>query len=167
MTLLSIADNVAYETKGENPATIAGNTTPGATQLLRLINKVGTRLMRLYDWKILETESTFTASGNEIMVTAANMPSDFDRFIPETFWDRDSENLVTGPISPVEWGGLKARTYTDINNIKFIHRGGAISALPVVGVGVNLAFEYIKNEWCTDTTGVTGKTAMGVDRMSR
>jgi len=26
-----------------------------------------------------------------------------------------------------------------------------------------MAFEYIKNTWCTDTTGVTFKTAMSVD----
>jgi hypothetical protein len=162
MTLLSIAHGVADETKGARPATIAGNADPAAQQYLRLINKVGTRLMQIYAWNILRAENAFTAPGTETLITASNMPSDFDRFVPETFWDRDSNNLLSGPISAVEWNGLKVQTFSSQNK-KFIYRGGAVLTQPIFASGVNLAFEYISNLWATDTTGVTGKTAMSVD----
>jgi len=162
MTLLSISNAVADEVKGPRPATIAGNTDPAAQQMLRLINKVGTRLMRLYDWNILRKESTITAPGTETLVSAANMPVDFDRFVPETFWDRDTNNLLSGPVTPVEWNGLKVQTFSSQNK-KFIFRAGAILTQPVFDSGVNLAYEYTSNYWCTDTTGATGKTAMTVD----
>ena len=85
MSLLTIANAVADETKGPRPETIATNTDPAAQNILRLINKVGKRLMLTYNWNILRKEKAFTASGNEIVVTAANMPSDFNRFVTETF----------------------------------------------------------------------------------
>lgn len=162
MSLLSMSNAVADETNGPRPATVAGNTAPEAQKILRIINKVGTRLMRIYAWNILSTENAFTAPGTETLITAANMPSDFNRFVPETFWDRDSNNLVSGPIGAVEWNGLKVQTYSSSNK-KFIYRGGAVLTQPTFASGVNLAFEYVSDLWCTDTTGVTGKAAMSVD----
>ena len=162
MTLLSIADAVADETHGPRPATIAGNASPEAQTMLRLINKVGTRLMKIYAWNILRAEHTFTAPGTETLITAANMPSDFNRFVSETFWDRDTNNLLSGPVSPVEWNGLKVQTFSSQNK-KFVYRGGAVLTQPIFASGVNLAFEYTSDLWCTETTGVTGKTAMTVD----
>ena len=162
MTLLSIANAVADESKGARPATIAGNTNPDAQQMLRLINKVGTRLMQIFTWNILKEEHTFSASGVETVLAAASMPTDFDRFVAECFWNRSSNNLVSGPVSSTEWNGLKVQTFTSENE-KFIFRGGAILTQPVIDSGADMAFEYIKNTWCTDTTGATPKTAMSVD----
>lgn len=162
MTLLSIANAVADETKGPRPATIAGNTDPDAQNMLRLINKVGTRLMRIFAWDILRKEHAFTASGVETVLASASMPSDFDRFITETFWDRDSNNLLSGPISAVEWNGLKVQTFSS-NNKKFIYRGGDILTQPVFASGVNLAFEYVSNKWADTTAGGSTKTSMTID----
>lgn len=162
MTLLSIANGIADETKGPRPATIAGNTDPAAQNILRIINKVALRLSRIYAWNILRKEHTFTASGNEIVITAANMPTDFDRFIPETFWDRDSNNLLSGPVSAVEWNGLKVQTFSSQNK-KFIYRGGDILTQPQFDSGVNLAFEYASKNWCDIAAGGSTKSAMTID----
>lgn len=161
-TLLEIANGVADETKGPRPATIAGNTDPAAQQMLRLINKVGTRVMQIYAWNIIRKEETVTAPGGETLISAANMPTDFDRFVPECFWDRSSNNLLSGPVSAVEWNGLKVQTFSSQNK-KFIYRGGAVLTQPEFDNGVSLAFEYISNEWATDTTGATGKSKMDTD----
>ena len=159
MTLLDISNGIADETKGARPATIGGNADPAAQQLLRIINKVGTRLMRIYPWQELRKEQTFVSIAGEEQTGA--LPSDFDRFVPETFWDRDSNNLLSGPISPVEWNGLKVQTFTSENK-KFIHRGGSIFALPVLGVGVNMAFEYVNKNWC-QSSGGTPQTKFAAD----
>ena len=119
MTLLSIANSVADETKGPRPETIASNTDPAAQNILRLINKVGKRLQKAYAWNIITKEGTVTAPGVETLIASAALPSDFDRIIPETFWDRGSNNLISGPISAVEWPGLRVQTYSSQNKDHF------------------------------------------------
>jgi len=164
-TLLQIADAVADATKGPRPVSIANNSEPDAQWILRAINKVGTRLMREFPWKKLRAEHTCTASGNEIVLAAASMPAGFDRFVAETFWDRDSNNLLSGPVGPVEWNGLKVQTYSSQNK-KFIHRGrgaGDILTQPVFAAGVNLSFEYVANTWVDTAAGGANKSAFSID----
>jgi len=146
MTLLSIVNGIADYTSGPRPASIAGNTNPDAQNYLRVVNKVGKKLMKVYPWNILRKENTFTAGGTETLVAAASMPSDFDRFIAETFWDQGTARLVSGPISATEWRGLKASSYNG-DEIKFIYRGGDILATPTVGSGSSMVFEYISNQY--------------------
>lgn len=158
MTLLSIANAVADETKGPRPTTIAANTNPDAQNILRLINKVGHRLMLAYDWNILRKEQTFTAVAGEEQTGA--IPSDFNRFVPETFWDRSSNNLVSGPVSPVEWQGLKVQTFSSQNK-KFIYRGGSVFTQPELGSGTSCAFEYVSKNWAQNasSTAIASMTA--------
>lgn len=162
MTLLTIANSVADETKGPRPATIAANTNPDAQNILRLINKVGIGLMSSYDWEILSGENTFTAPGTEVLLAAASMPSGFDRFITETFWDRDSNNLLSGPVGAVEWAGLKVQTFSSQNK-KFRHRGGDILTQPVVKSGVNMAFEWVTENWADIAATGSPKATMTID----
>ena len=162
MTLLSIADAVADETKGPRPATIAGNTDPAAQNVLRLINKVGYRLMLMFAWDRLKTEATVTAPGTETLIASASMPADFNRFVPETMWDRDTNNLISGPIGSVEWNGLKVQTFSSQNK-KFIYRGGDVLTSPAIASGVTVAYEYVKDTWCDIAAGGGAKTAMSID----
>jgi hypothetical protein len=159
MSLLSIVQNAAYETKGPLVASVAGNTDPSAQNYLRLLNSVGTRLMRGVAWQVLRKEQTFTAvSGSE---QTSILPSDFDRFIPETFWDRTAQELLTGPITPVEWQGLQAVGY-DADR-KFAYRGDSVFVIPSYSSGGStLAFEYVSNQWC-QSAAAAGKTAFSVD----
>ena len=162
MTLLTISDAVADETKGPRPVTIAGNADPAAQNILRIINKCGVKLALAYDWNILGVEKLVTAPGVEALSAANAMPADFGRFVPETMWDRDSSNLISGPISPVEWNGLKVQTFSSQNR-KFIFRGGAILTSPVINSGVTVAYEYIKKNWCDVAAGGTEKAAFSID----
>jgi len=162
MTLLSIADAVADETKGPKPVTIASNADPAAENILRLINKVGKALVKSHSWNILTKEQTVTASGSETLIAAASMPTGFDRIIPETFWDRGSNNLISGPIGAVEWQGLKVQTYSSQNK-KFRYRGGDIITSPTIDSGTVCAFEYIDNRWADIAAGGSTKTAFTLD----
>jgi|TARA_R110000796_G_scaffold4016_1_gene15305 hypothetical protein len=161
MTLLTIANAVADETKGPRPETIASNTDPAAQNILRLINKVGSRLQKSFAWNILTKESTVTAGGSETLIAAASLPGDFDRIIPETFWDRGTNNLISGPVSAVEWQGLKVQTY-DSQNKKYRYRGGDIITSPAVASGSTCAFEYVSTQWVRKADG-TAKSSMTID----
>ena len=161
MTLLTIANAVADETKGPRPETIASNTDPAAQNILRLINKVGSRLQKSFAWNILTKESTVTAGGSETLIAAASLPGDFDRIIPETFWDRGTNNLISGPVSAVEWQGLKVQTY-DSQNKKYRYRGGDIITSPAVASGSTCAFEYVSTQWVRKADG-NAKSSMTID----
>ena len=161
MTLLTIANAVADETKGPRPETIATNTDPAAQNILRLINKVGNRLQKSFAWNILTKEATVTAGGSETLIAAASLPSDFDRIIPETFWDRGTNNLISGPVSAVEWQGLKVQSYSSQNK-KYRYRGGDIITSPAVASGSTCAFEYVSTQWARKADG-TAKSSMTID----
>lgn len=151
MTLLSIAQDAADEVGIYRPEAVASSTDPDAQKIFRLANKVGYGLMRVNAWQVITKERTFTAiSGAE---QTGILPDDFDRFIPESFWDRSSSRLVSGPITEVEWQGLKAATYSDSTLRKFIYRGGSISVAPDFAGGESLAFSYVSNEWAASSGG--------------
>lgn len=158
MTLLSICQGAADEMKITRPVSIFGSVQPNDQSLLRAAQKVGYRLMTMFPWQILRTEKTFTSVATEVQT--AILPSDFDRFVPETFWNRTDSVMIPGPISATEWQGLKANSYA--GDPKFILRGGAIAIQPTMEAGKTLAFEYVSNLWCQDSTG-TGQSKWAAD----
>lgn len=145
MTLLTICQNAADEIGILRPTSVVGNGADEAAKLLRYAKKVGNQVMKGYEWQVLRKEQTFTAIAGETQTGI--LPSDFDRFVPETFWDRSGTRLLAGPVSAVEWQGLKAHSYAG-RIPKFIYRGDSISVLPALGAGVSLAFEYVSKNWC-------------------
>jgi hypothetical protein len=158
MSLLTICHDAADEIDILRPATIVNNVSPDARTLLRLANKVGRKIMKVFPWQILRKEHTFTAVAGETQTGI--IPADFDRFVAETFWNRSGTVLITGPISSVEWQGLKAMDQTP-EYPKFIYQGDVVKIIPGMGGGETLAFEYISENWCkaSDTTPKSSFTA--------
>lgn len=146
MSLLTITQAIADTTSGPRPASIIGNTNPEAQSYLRSVVKVGLRLMKLYPWNALRKEASVTGAGSETLIPSASMPSDFDRFIPETFWNRSSTVLLSGPVPAARWATLKAQSYLG-DEIYFTYRGGDVLAIPIVGSGASLTFEYVSNQY--------------------
>jgi hypothetical protein len=158
MTLLTIGQAVADEVSDIRPQTIAGNTDPDVQKLLRFINKVGNKLMKKSVWQDLRKEQTFTAIAGAEQTSI--LPSDFDRFITDTFWDRTNNALITGPVSAVEWQTRQA--VGSGAGKRFIYRGGSVFISPDMDGGEALAFEYVSNQWCASSGG-TGQTAFAAD----
>ena len=86
MTLLTIAQSILRETKNSSiPMSIIGNTQDVAYQILEVLNVTMVELARSYEWQELQKEKTF----NSINATEGyDLPSDFDRFVNETFWNK-------------------------------------------------------------------------------
>jgi len=154
MTLLSIVQAAVDEVGTQSlPTTVIGNTDADVRKYLRLAHKVGNRLRDIYAWQALCLERTFTAVAAEAQTGA--LPSDFNRFVKESFWDRTNVNLVTGPVSASEWQGLKATSYGDTSRRKMRHRGNAVYILPAMSGSESMAFEYVSNNWIdTDQDGL-------------
>lgn len=160
MSLLTIVEDVADQVGVARPSSVAGNTDPAAQRLLRMVNMVGRKLMKAYAWQALRKEQTFTTLGQEEQTSA--LPSDFDRFVPETFWDRTDKFLINGPAFAVEWQGLKAHAFADTTRRRFIYRGDSIFILPAPTAGNTYAFEYVSNEWA-QSSGGTGQEKFEAD----
>lgn len=152
MTLLSICTDTADEVGISRPATVIGSSSPDAQKLLRYANRVGNRLMKAVSWQALRKEQTFTSISGETQTGI--LPADFDRFIPETFWNRSTTVLVTGPIGPVEWQGIKATGFSDSCKPKFAYRSGSVLILPSLSAGQSLAFEYVSKNWAQSSGSV-------------
>lgn len=151
MTLLSIAQDAADEIGLERPSSIYGSTNPTAQKLYRYANSVGNLLMKGYAWQQLRAEQTFSALGQEEQTGI--LPSDFDRFVPETFWNRSTQILVSGPKSDVDWATLKAENQTLYDVAYFILRGGSVFIYSAPSANANLAFTYVKNTWARSSGG--------------
>jgi hypothetical protein len=152
MTLLTICQNAADRIGISRPPTVAGNTAPEVQKLLGYCNKVGMQLMKQVVWQALREEREFTSIASETQTGI--LPSDFDRFIPETFWNRSAYVLLNGPVTATEWQGLKAMNYSSVRYPKFAYRGGDVLVLPVLGAGATLAFEYVSTNWVLDNSSV-------------
>lgn len=151
MSLLTICRAAADEIGIDRPAIVAASAQPEAQKLYRYANKVGNALMKAYAWAPLRAEQTFTSISQEIQTNA--LPDDFDRFLPETFWNRSKRELLVGPVTEVEWQSRKAQAITQFDRPRFIHRGSDILVTPTLAFGDSMAFAYVKNTWAQSSAG--------------
>jgi len=159
---LKIIQDAADEIGIAQPATGIGNGGIETIKLIRYAEKVGNSLMKAFHWQILTKEKTFTSVATETQ-TSTILEADFDRFIPETFWDRTDSFLMTGPIAAKEWQNLKATDYDNTGARKFRLRGDSILIIPVPTAGLSYAYEYISNKWVDIAASGTPKVSFSLD----
>ncbi|MEO5329949.1 MAG: hypothetical protein H7829_17095 [Magnetococcus sp. THC-1_WYH] len=161
MNVLSIAQNVADEVGVPRPSILVSATDPIHQKIYRHINKVGTSLMRAHPWQELRKVQSITAVAQALQTSA--VPSNFDRFIPETFWDLTGKTLINGPISPTEWASLSANSYADTAVKKFTVRAGDIYIIPTPTAGDSYSFHYVSKNWVLDQDTTTEKSSVSTD----
>ena len=159
---LKIIQDAADEIGIAQPASGVGNSNVESLKLVRYADKVGNALMKSFHWQILTKEKTFTSVASETQ-TSTILEADFDRFIPETFWDRSGSFLMTGPLSSKEWQNLKATNYDNAGARKFRLRGDSILIIPVPTAGLSYAYEYISNKWVDVAATGSPKVAFTLD----
>ncbi len=143
MTLLETAQAILKETKAaEIPTTIIDNdANNSAVQVLEALTSSIISLSRSYDWQELQKEHTF----NTVASTQGyNLPSDFDRFIDETFWNTSRQRPVDGPETPEQWRILTNATITGgtIGDL-FRIRANQTLLFPIPTAIESFIYEYI------------------------
>ena len=151
MNLLTIAQSILKETKsGSVPTAIIGNTEDAAKQILEVLTVSITELSRTYDWQEIQKENSFNTSAS---TEGYDLPSDFDRFINNTFWN-DTNNLkVNGPLTPEEWRILKICSATSTEDL-FRIRAGQVLLFPIPSAPEAMIYEYISNLVTKSSAGV-------------
>jgi len=158
MTLLSIVQDACTVVGLDTPSAVVGGSDQNAARMFSLCNREGRELARRFDWQMLQVDHTFAAVATENQGT---LPTDFDHFIDDTFWNRSERRPVLGPVSPEEWQALEATSVPAVSDV-FRIITNTIRIKPTPRVGDTYAYTYITKNWC-QSSGGAGQTAFATD----
>lgn len=150
-TLLRICQDAAIRIGIAVPSSIVGSPDVLSTELLAFARQEGKELMRAVAWQELTAEKTFVTVAAEEQAGA--LPSDFDRFVPDSMFNRTRQRKIYGPLSTEHWQARKAYTIVSAIDYWFRLRGDKIIMTPVPAAGDTVAYEYISKQYCTDSSG--------------
>ena len=156
MTLLTTIQNAADRVGIVRPTSVVGSADQQVRQLLSLTQQKGKELARRHPWQALIMEKSITATATETQTGA--IPTDFDRFVDETFYNRTAKRKVAGPMNPQEWADYKGRTAAFVWDA-FRVRGNSILLAPTPAAGDNYVYEYVSTYWATTTGSTTPSLA--------
>lgn len=164
MSLLTICQNtVDVLGFGARPSSIVGNNDALARQMLAMVNTHCLKhITRRHTWQKLTSLHTITTVASD---DSYALPSGFDRYIGDTFWDTTNYRRVNGAIGPKEWRYLKHAVVASPETWrKFRLYGGEVLIYPTpTANGDSIVAEYIVNTPCTSSDGNTAKTAFAAD----
>lgn len=89
-----------------------------------------------------------------------SMPSDFDRMISDTNWDREDRWKNLGPKSSQEWQFLKSSAISTGPRYRFRIYGANLRVTPPPTAAITFAFEYVSNQWVI-ATGASAPSKTG------
>jgi hypothetical protein len=160
MTLLTLLQTTADELGLTRPTAVVSSTDVQVRQLLALLNRTGETLMTEFPWQRLIKEHTFaTVSGTATYA----LPSDFDRLINQSEYDRSNHWELAGPVSPQGWQYLKGGLVSTGPRSRFRIWGNLIYIDPTPTAANTCAFEYVSNKWVLASDGSTYKTSFTAD----
>ncbi len=81
-------------------------------------------------------------------------PSDFDRSVDRTQWDKSQHWRMLGPVTAQQWQWLKSGYISTGPRIHFRQMGGTLQIWPPISSADYLGFEYISNAWARSAAGV-------------
>jgi hypothetical protein len=163
MSLLSVVQDACRHSSLSLPVltSVIGNTQSHAPALLMAAKEELDSLATRHNWQKLTKENTFTSTATAVQVTASAIPTDFDRMIPETFFNRTTRRAIFGPISADEWQRIEASLTTYVNPA-FRFRGGTILITPDPTTAQTLAYEYVSTYKARSAAGAE-QTTWAVD----
>lgn len=149
--LLSLCRQAADEVRIQRPSAVAGVDDSDSNVFFRYANMIGEMLKRTYDWQFLRKEFIFAATPNQ-NEQLNSMPTDIERIIPETFYDKANYREIYGPVSFPFWNGLKNSNINTVSNSPdyFMIRQNLINLYPVPTSSSEFSYEYVSENWVLD-----------------
>lgn len=145
-------------TEGSSVITMVGNTT-GVDNTYQIVGTgINTDVYVLsVDTAIQVTMSQpATASGTVDLYfckTKYAMPSNYDRMIDRTHWDKSKHWEMLGPKSAQQWQWLKSGYISTGPRIQWRRLGGYFQVWPAVSTAEYLGMEYVSNTPVFDANG--------------
>ena len=112
----------------------------------------------------LSQPATATATGTTFNLCKVKyaMPTDFDRVIDNTDWDKSKHWQMVGPETAQQWAWLTSGFIASGSQIRFRIFGTYFVIWPMVSSTETLGFDYVSSYWAADSTG-TAKAAFTAD----
>jgi hypothetical protein len=150
MTLQTVVNNASERLGLGSRTTVVASTDENAVQLLALAQEEGKTLARRHEWQVLQTEYTFPTVAS---TASYALPSDFDRILKETVFNRTRRRRVLGDLTPDQWQQTQASLVTMVNPA-FRIRGNLFLISPTPSTVETIAYEYISKKWCQSNASV-------------
>lgn len=99
-----------------------------------------------------------TASGTVTLTFGKaqySLPSDYDRLVDRTQWDKTKHWEMLGPESAQQWQWLKSGYIASGPRLRWRLLGSYFQIWPLISTSEYLGFEYISNGWATSAAGVS------------
>lgn len=106
--------------------------------------------------------SSATGATLSFMQTKYAMPSDYQRIVDRTQWDKSKHWEMLGPESPQQWQWLKSGYIATGPRIRWRILGNTFQIWPGVTTAEYLGFEYVSKSWVRDVSG-TPKNSFTAD----
>lgn len=107
-----------------------------------------------------------TASGTAVALTFSQtkfvLPTDYDRQIDDTHWDKTQHWMMLGPRSAQEWELLTSGYISTGPRVNYRIFGDRFQIWPAQGTLHQLGFEYVSKAWAATTAGVA-KNSFTID----
>jgi hypothetical protein len=160
MSLLTVVQSVCRRLTLPVPTAVASSADVNVQLMFELANEDGKELQKRLNWQVLTKEFTFPTTNAAVQANA--LPSDFDRFIGNTQFDRSSRRQVLGPITPQVWQAIQSQPQLNRVFLAFRQRGGQILVTPTPAANVTFAYEYVSANWA-QSQGGQGQSAYAAD----
>lgn len=144
MSLLTVVQDACDRIGIDRPSFVIGSTDQKVIELLSFANQSGQELVRQTPWQSLMKETSFSSVAQD---SQGQFPSDFDRIIPDTFFDRTARKPIMGPISSTQWQIRKGILNPWTFYYSYRVRGNEILVIPTPPNGNQFYYEYISNQW--------------------
>lgn len=161
-TLLQIVQTAADRIGIQRPTSVIGSSNQQVRELLTYATQEGNELMKAVPWQELTKEYTFTTVQADAQ-GANSLPSDWNRVLNDSMYNRTLSRKINGPITAQEWQLRKAFITASSIDYWFRIRGGQILMTPQPSAGNSIYYEYITNQYVLDTDGTTTKQGFTAD----
>lgn len=151
MTLKTLINRAQDKLSLPRSSTVMASTDSNVALLRELATEEGEVLSRAYNWQGITKEQTFTSVASSVQTGA--VPSDYQRIVNGSFFNRSQQRRITGPLTSDEWQAQQALTTAFLLDA-FRFRGDDILIVPTPDAGDTYAFEYVSNQWCKSTGDV-------------
>lgn len=105
---------------------------------------------------------TDTGASLSFCQTKYLMPSDYQRSVNNTQWDKTRHWVMLGPASPQMWQWLKSGYIATGPRIHYRIFGNFFQIWPMIAANEYLGFEYLSTNWALSAAGVA-KSTMSLD----
>lgn len=152
MTLLTLVQEVCATLALSQPTVVVTSTDRQVLQMWALANREGHDLASAYSWQALRQEELFATLAQQQQT--GFMPADFDRFVPNSFFNRSTRRQLSGPITPQQHQWIQAQPVYSTAYQAFIMRNNQMLFDPNPAAGNTVAFEYITKNWVLSNAAV-------------